>query len=495
MKQERERGFWSIQTKLSLTYLLIILIVAAISMGFIALFTDGFVMNDTRKKLKEDAEVLAEYHASNNDYTSEALDVMYRKIIDNNFSILIYTRDKQPFSGKNLDYIRALAGDQYQTAYLDKIAAGLDSDGSDILRVGSTRVMVYTQTVRSNTSPIIYGYVVLSAPLQNFGLNNVVFVLYLCAIFMASLFAMIVAAAIAGGMSSDIKHLTRRAEQLAKRNFNADTVVIDSHDEVEELAVSIEYMAQSIQEYDLSQKVFLQNASHELRTPLMSIRGYVEGIKDGIFDDTPDACDLVLGQVSRLEKLVNDVMYLSKIEASDGMVKLTPVLIQDIVDESVSRVAGIVAAGSIHIEVLHVDEMMINADCDLLSTAITNVLSNCMRFAKSRITLETFVHKGGLVIRITDDGPGINEGDLPHMFDRFYKGKNGKHGLGLAIAKAIAEQHGGTVNAYNKQAYPEHFHNQTGAVFDLHLPLPKKESPDKKKTKQGKGGKDEQHLA
>ena len=70
MKQERERGFWSIQTKLSLTYLLIILIVAAISMGFIALFTDGFVMNDTRKKLKEDAEVLAEYHASNNDYTS-----------------------------------------------------------------------------------------------------------------------------------------------------------------------------------------------------------------------------------------------------------------------------------------------------------------------------------------------------------------------------------------------------------------------------------------
>lgn len=74
MKQERERGFWSIQTKLSLTYLLIILIVAAISMGFIALFTDGFVMNDTRKKLKEDAEVLAEYHASNNDYTSEALD-------------------------------------------------------------------------------------------------------------------------------------------------------------------------------------------------------------------------------------------------------------------------------------------------------------------------------------------------------------------------------------------------------------------------------------
>ena len=100
---------------------------------------------------------------------------------------------------------------------------------------------------------------------------------------------------------------------------------------MEELAVSIEYMAQSIQEYDLSQKVFLQNASHELRTPLMSIRGYVEGIKDGIFDDTPDACDLVLGQVSRLEKLVNDVMYLSKIEASDGMVKLTPVLIQDIV--------------------------------------------------------------------------------------------------------------------------------------------------------------------
>ena len=68
------------------------------------------------------------------------------------------------------------------------------------------------------------------------------------------------------------------------------------------------------------------------------------------------------------------------------------------------------------------------------------------------MTLDTFLRNGWAVIRICDDGNGINEGDLPHMFDRFYKGKNGKHGLGLAIAKAAVEQHQGTIRAYNRSS-------------------------------------------
>lgn len=487
-KNEDQRGFWGIQVKLSLTYLLIIMIVATISLGFIILFTDGFITNDTRKKLKEDAEVLAEYHAATNVYAADALEVMYSKIIDNNFSIIIFDKNKEYFGGRNLDYLKALTGSDYQSAVIDKIVEKLDTDGSDIFRVGSSRVMFYTQAVRGENPSVVYGYVTICAPLQNFGLSSVVFMLYMSAIFMASLFALVIAAMIAGGMSRDIKYVTRRAEQLAKRNFDADKLVIDSHDEVAELAESIEYMAQSIQEYDLNQKVFLQNASHELRTPLMSIRGYVEGIKDGIFEDTASACDLVLGQVGRLEKLVNDVMYLSKIESADGMVSLTETPVKDIIDEAVSRVAGIVAAGKIHIEILHVVDVKIEADCDMFATAVTNIFSNCMRFAKSVISVDTFCTDKRLVIRISDDGDGINEGDLPHMFDRFYKGKNGKHGLGLAIAKAICEQHKGTVFAYNKQSYPERFGGQSGAVFELSVPLLKTEPVERKKFRQSRVG-------
>ena len=451
-RKTRPKGFWSIQTKLALTYLLIILIVAGISLGFIMLFTDGFVVGDTRKQLKEDAQILAQYHASTDIYAADALEVMYDRIVDNNFSIILFDKNKSYYGWRNLDRIIALYGDDFESKFIGGIVRNLDRDGSTILNAGSSRVMIYTQTVRSNTSGVVYGYVVLCSPLQDFGIGSAVLVLYLCAVMMASVLAMLIASVMAGKMSSDIKYLTRRAQQIAKRNFSAGKLQIDSHDEVEELARNIEDMSQSIQEYDLNQKLFLQNASHELRTPLMSIRGYVEGVKDGVFDDTGEACDLILGQVSRLEKLVNDVMYLSKIETSENLLNKQPVSLREIVDESVSRVAGIVASGPVHLEVSMAADVPLFADTDMLATAVTNVLSNCMRYAHSRVTLDTFLRNGWAVIRICDDGNGINEGDLPHMFDRFYKGKNGKHGLGLAIAKAAVEQHRGTIRAYNRSS-------------------------------------------
>lgn len=451
-QKTRPKGFWSIQTKLALTYLLIILIVAGISLGFIMLFTDGFVVGDTRKQLKEDAQILAQYHASTDIYAADALEVMYDRIVDNNFSIILFDKNKSYYGWRNLDRIIALYGDDFESKFIGGIVRNLDRDGSTILNAGSSRVMIYTQTVRSNTSGVVYCYVVLCSPLQDFGIGSAVFVLYLCAVMMASVLAMLIASVMAGKMSSDIKYLTRRAQQIAKRNFSAGKLQIDSHDEVEELARNIEDMSQSIQEYDLNQKLFLQNASHELRTPLMSIRGYVEGVKDGVFDDTGEACDLILGQVSRLEKLVNDVMYLSKIETSENLLNKQPVSLREIVDESVSRVAGIVASGPVHLEVSMAADVPLFADTDMLATAVTNVLSNCMRYAHSRVTLDTFLRNGWAVIRICDDGNGINEGDLPHMFDRFYKGKNGKHGLGLAIAKAAVEQHQGTIRAYNRSS-------------------------------------------
>ena len=245
---------------------------------------------------------------------------------------------------------------------------------------------------------------------------------------------------------------------------------IRSNDEVGELAESIDKMANSIREYDNNQKIFLQNASHELRTPLMSIRGYVEGIKDGVFTDTDYAYDMILSETSRLEKLVNEVMYLSKIETADGMIKLVPTDLEDVISETAERVHGVFDNSEIKLTVADVPEIHLQADCDNLSTALTNIITNCLRYAKSEIRID-FIVSEKLILRISDDGNGINEADLPFIFKRFYKGKKGKYGLGLAIAKAVAEAHDGSVCAYNKQQHPEIFgENVSGAVFDIVLP-------------------------
>ena len=181
-QKTRPKGFWSIQTKLALTYLLINLIVAGISLGFIMLFTDGFVVGDTRKQLKEDAQILAQYHASTDIYAADALEVMYDRIVDNNFSIILFDKNKSYYGWRNLDRIIALYGDDFESKFIGGIVRNLDRDGSTILNAGSSRVMIYTQTVRSNTSGVVYGYVVLCSPLQDFGIGSAVFVLYLCAV-------------------------------------------------------------------------------------------------------------------------------------------------------------------------------------------------------------------------------------------------------------------------------------------------------------------------
>ena len=254
---------------------------------------------------------------------------------------------------------------------------------------------------------------------------------------------------------------------LAKRQFD-NTITIYSNDEVGDLARSIDEMAKSIEEYDRSQKVFLQNASHELRTPLMSIRGYVEGLRDGIFTDNADAVyDSILNQTSRLEKLVEDVMYLSKIETTKDIIQISTVNTLEIVDEAIERVEGIATANDISVIKGDILIANIQGDGEHLATVFTNLFSNSLRFAKEKIVIEAVPVENGVVFTVTDDGPGISEDDIPHLFDRFYKGKKGKHGLGLAIVKAIVTAHKGRVDAYNRTD------GQSGAVFEIFLPIQK----------------------
>jgi signal transduction histidine kinase len=317
--------------------------------------------------------------------------------------------------------------------------------------------------------------VVPFTPTGNYSVNSSLFVLYIFSLLLAALLAILIATYLSRRLTLNIKKLTARADLLKNRKFDV-SIPIESHDEIGELAKSMEVMADSIQEYDLGQKVFLQNASHELRTPLMSIRGYVEGIKDGVFKDTDKASDLILSQVTRLEKLVEEVLYLSKIETTEGIFKMEPIKVEDIINEAVERVKGMIAVNNIKIEKKDIADVMINADGDKVATVITNILSNCMRFAKNIIEINVYVKDDNAVISISDDGDGINPNDMPHLFDRFYKGQKGNHGLGLAIAKAIVISHNGVISARNKPSYTDPVSGSEkcgGAVFDISLPINK----------------------
>ena len=133
-------------------------------------------------------------------------------------------------------------------------------------------------------------------------------------------------------------------------------------------------------------------------------------------------------------------------------------------DEAIERVDGIASANGIRIVKGEVVKEELVCDGDHLATVFTNLFSNALRYAKSTIVIEACSVEKGVVFTVTDDGPGLSEEDMPHLFDRFYKGASGKHGLGLAIVKAIAVAHKGTVEAYNRKD------GHSCAVFEVFIP-------------------------
>ena len=209
------------------------------------------------------------------------------------------------------------------------------------------------------------------------------------------------------------------------------------------------------------QQTFFQNASHELKTPLMAIQGYAEGIQAGVMD-AGGAAEVILEESDRMTELVEELLDISKIDMGRQLLAFSEMDVRELLYDSI-RVVEPAAAGGIAI-VPDFPEEPVTVSCDdtRLRRAVTNILSNGLRYARSELRLTCRADKRHVTIRIQDDGDGIAEADLPHIFDRFYMGRSGKSGIGLALTKEIVHLHRGTIRAYN---------GETGAVFEISIPV------------------------
>ena len=210
------------------------------------------------------------------------------------------------------------------------------------------------------------------------------------------------------------------------------------------------------------QQTFFQNASHELKTPLMAIQGYAEGIQAGVMD-AGGAAEVILAESDRMTELVEELLDISKIDMGRQRPTLSETDIRELLYDSIRAVEPTAAAGGIAIVPDFPEEpVMLSCDDTRLRRAVTNILSNGVRYARSQLRLTCRADKRHVTIRIQDDGDGIAEEDIPHIFDRFYMGRSGKSGIGLALTKEIIHLHRGTIRAYN---------GETGAVFEISIPV------------------------
>jgi two-component system sensor histidine kinase BaeS len=250
-----------------------------------------------------------------------------------------------------------------------------------------------------------------------------------------------------------LEHAEAATRQIAAGDLTATVPVPgDADPEVASLARSINSMTESLARARAVERQFLMSVSHDLRTPLTSIRGFAEAIADGAATDTERAAEVIGAESRRLERLVGDLLELAKVEARHFSLDARPVDLADVVANAAEgfRPAANELGLDLDIDVPEALEWL--ADGDRVAQVVANLVENAMKFAGSYIEVVMHVAGPGTTIVVGDDGPGIDEDELPRVFEPLYQstravGRPVGTGLGLAIVRELVDAMGGQVHA------------------------------------------------
>lgn len=288
-------------------------------------------------------------------------------------------------------------------------------------------------------------------------------------IFMSGMVALMVSFVIAipfaRNLTQPITSMRSTALELAAGNYEAETGII-RYDEIGELATTIDFLADKLAENEIERKNldqmrfdFFANVSHELRTPITVVRGYTESLVDGVVSDEErrqQYYSRMLSECQSMERLVGDLLLLSKMQNPDFLVEKEPVTLQQVFND-LRRTAGVLAAEK-NIEIVVNQPMspcVMMADYVRLRQMFVVIVDNAIKFSEenSKIYI-TMEEAENIRVSIRDEGVGISEEELPNIFEKFYKSKlrqNAKgSGLGLAIARQICLKHDGTICVESK---------------------------------------------
>ena len=222
-----------------------------------------------------------------------------------------------------------------------------------------------------------------------------------------------------------------------------------------------------------TRRELIGNISHEFRTPLAGIKAMAETLRDGAIDDKETAKDFLAridDEVERLTQMVAELTELSRIETGQAELKLEAVNLNLLIEEVIARLGPQVERQQLIIDKkLAADLPSVQADKERIRQTIVNLIHNAIKFTDpgGKITVATRADAGSATVDISDTGPGISKSDLPHVFERFYKGDRARSGegsgMGLAIAKHIVEVHGGSIWAQSEEG--------RGSTFSFSLPI------------------------
>lgn len=253
---------------------------------------------------------------------------------------------------------------------------------------------------------------------------------------------------------SPVHSMMTMAEQIAAGDYAARARVT-REDEIGRLADSLNRMAAALAELERLRTDLVANVAHELRTPLTNLQGYLEAIHDGVTPASQETIETLHEETMRLVRLVAALHELSLFDARLPRLKPLAVDVDALIRRLMALRSADFAAKDIAVQTdLRIDGP-VQADPDLLFQAVHNLVDNAMKYTPSggRVSIRAVSDGANVRIAIANTGEGIASDDLPHVFERFFRGEKsrsrewGGAGIGLSIVKEVARVHGGQVGA------------------------------------------------
>ncbi len=248
------------------------------------------------------------------------------------------------------------------------------------------------------------------------------------------------------------------SRQIAAGNF-AVRVEASAGDEIGELGNAFNRMADSLEKLERLRKTMVADVAHELRTPLTNLRGYLEGLADGVVPPEKTTFEMLQTEILRLVHLVEDLGQLARAEAARAYLEKQRLDLPDIVGEMLALYRPAFESRQLQVETNFAPEAeTVRADRDKLLQAVRNLVENACKYTPAGGWLKISAERtpAGVRVDFANSGPGIPAADLPFIFERFYRADRsrsreaGGAGLGLAIVKELIEAHGGSVGAQSE---------------------------------------------
>jgi len=296
----------------------------------------------------------------------------------------------------------------------------------------------------------------------------------------ASGIAMVLGYFLSSTLTERIQLLKSAAEKLAEGDLNT-RVPVQGHDEVAMLANTFNQMAEQLQAADQKQRELeslrrdlIAWVSHDLQTPLTSMRAILEAVSDDVVDD-PETVKRYLNTAQRdvrnLSALIDDLFQMAQLDAGGFPLHRAEAALSDLVSDTLESFTELAKQQEVTLEGnVDSDVDPVHMDTQAIGRVLNNLIGNALRHTSNRGRVSVWVRRTtqGVEVTVSDTGAGVRAEDLPHIFERFYRGEKSRNrgtggaGLGLAIARGIVQAHGGEIKVESQIG--------KGTQFTFHIP-------------------------